>query len=318
MIGGRDLRGRPPLRECVTALIDRLNQRFAIPGRVECTFGRGGLPLLRIHNDRASADLCLYGGQVLDYRHAGDPENRLFLSRRAWFEAGRAIKGGIPICWPWFGADPDGAGRGAHGFARTREWTLEQVRELDREHTEVQLSLQDDAASRDIWPFRFLLTLRVIIGPGLQLTLTTHNRDTRAFLITQALHTYFAVDDIARTHVDGLDGLDYLDKVLDFTRLQQTGPVTFHREVDRIYQGVDADLTICNGHHRIRIAADGSATAVVWNPWEEGARDMADLDDTAYRHFVCVETANAADEVIAVKPGQQWTLGASYSWLDSA
>lgn len=297
--------------------IARLNQQFGIEGRVECVSGRGGLPRLRIRNRISQAEISLYGGQVLDYRHLADDRARLFLSEKALFEEARAIKGGIPICWPWFGADPENRGRGAHGFARIRSWTLQDVREADEEHTEVELVLQDDALSHRIWPFRFRLSVRITIGPSLGISLTTENRDDRPMCISQALHTYFAIDDIDTTRVEGLEGLEYLDKVLDFARQHQSGPVTFRQEVDRIYQGVTADITIAGPRHRIQIAATGSRTAVVWNPWEAVAREMADLDDGDYRHFVCVETANAGDEIIAVKPGMQATLGASYRWLES-
>jgi glucose-6-phosphate 1-epimerase len=297
--------------------IDQLNRRFGIAGRIRCTSAADGFTRLQVVNDAASAEISLYGGQLLDYRHRGDADNRLFVSRRAFFERGRAIKGGVPICWPWFGADPENLGRGMHGLARTREWSVEGAEEHDREHTVIELGLKEDRQGLAVWPFRFGLTLRIHVGPSLGLALTTHNRDTQGFFITQALHTYFAVDDIDRVRIDGLDGIDYLDKTLDFAQLRQNGPISISREVDRIYQGVSSDITLADGSRRIRIAAEGATTAVVWNPWQTVARDMVDLDDGDYRRFVCIETANAADEVVHIEPDQRATLSASYSWLDS-
>lgn len=301
----------------MTDTIEDLRHRFGHGAvRMGIHAGRGGFTTLKVVNDAASAEICLHGGQVLDYRHRNDTEGLLFLSQRAFFEAGRAIKGGIPVCWPWFGDDPDQAGRGAHGFVRTREWSVESVTETNSSHTRITLSIADDAQTRALWPHRFRLVLEILVGPELVLELTTYNTDSTPFAITQALHTYFAVADISQTRVEGLDGLSYLDKPSGFARRTQQGEVRFDGEVDRIYQAVNAPITIADAAaaRRCRIAAGGSHTAVVWNPGAAGAAAMADLDDDAHRRFVCVETANAADEVVTVDAGASHSLAARYSW----
>lgn len=293
--------------------ISELNQHFAIPGHVEFIEGPGGLPQIRIVNSAATAVISLYGGQVLSYHRNGDTE-LLFLSERAYYADGKAIKGGVPVCWPWFGADPTGQGGPAHGFVRTRLWTVGATTQPEPGLTRIELRLHDDDTTRTLWPHRFALSLVVTIGQTLDLELVTRNTGDQSFDITQALHTYFAVGAIGQVGVDGLDGCRYLDKVREFAGFEQSGTVVFDGEVDRIYQHVTQPLRINDPAlgRRIDIACSGSATAVVWNPWQAISTAMQDLADDDYRRLVCVETANAADEVVTIQPGTQYCLAASY------
>ena len=293
--------------------ISELSQHFAIPGHVEFIEGPGGLPQIRIANTAATALISVYGGQVLSYHRHGEDE-LLFLSERAYYADGKAIKGGVPVCWPWFGADPEGKGRPAHGFVRTRMWTVGATAQPEPGLTRIELQLHDDDTTRALWPHRFALSMVVTIGDVLDLALVTHNTGEQAFDITQALHTYFAVGDIAQVGIAGLDGSRYLDKVRDFAVFDQSGTVMFDGEVDRIYQRVQGPLTISDPvlGRRIDIDCSGSTTTVVWNPWKEIAIAMQDLADDDYRRLVCVETANAADEIVTIEPGTQYRLGARY------
>ena len=293
--------------------ISELSHHFAIPGHVEFIEGPGGLPQIRIANTTATALISVYGAQVLSYHRHGEDE-LLFLSERAYYADGKAIKGGVPVCWPWFGADPEGKGRPAHGFVRTRMWTVGATAQPEPGLTRIELQLHDDDTTRALWPHRFALSLVVTIGDVLDLALVTHNTGEQAFDITQALHTYFAVGDIAQVGIAGLDGSRYLDKVRDFAVFDQSGTVMFDGEVDRIYQRVQGPLTISDPvlGRRIDIDCSGSTTTVVWNPWKEIAIAMQDLADDDYRRLVCVETANAADEIVTIEPGTQYRLGARY------
>lgn len=298
--------------------LQQLAALHAIPGRIDICSGRGGLPCIDIHNAAADARISLYGGQVLSFRPAGTQDDRLFLSERAHYAEGKAIKGGIPICWPWFGADPEGAGRPAHGVARTALWDLQDVSQVGKDLTRVTLALQDDNRWHDLWPHAFELQLIIDIGSRLGLTMTTVNRGPSPFQLSQAFHTYFAVGDIAGVSVDGLQGLYYLDKPSDFQRFEQVGAVSFTGEVDRIYQAVPDSVGISDTSlaRQVEIETTGSSTTVVWNPWADISVAMSDLADDAYRRFVCVETANAADNVISLDPGMQHTLGAVYHWSE--
>lgn len=289
-----------------------LNANHAMPGRLDLVEGPGGLPFIRVRNDHAQALVSVHGGQVLSFQPTGAGADVLFVSEQAFFQPGKAIRGGVPICWPWFGPDPQGQGRPAHGFVRTRRWDLRQTSALPNGETQVVLGLNDTADTRALWPHAFDLSLTITIGSTLRLALTTRNTGDTAFEITQALHSYFTVGDIAQTRVQGLDGCAYTDKAAGAggaVKLQ-SGDVTVTAEVDRVYTSAPARLSVVDGAlgRRVGITCEGSRTAVVWNPWAAIAAGMADLKDDAYQCFVCVETANAGDEVITIAPGAAHTL----------
>ena len=273
--------------------------------------GPGGLPMIDIRNAHATARVSLYGAQVLAFQPRGERE-LLFLSERAAYQPGKAIRGGVPVCWPWFGPDPQGLGRPAHGLARTRQWQLRGSGILPDGQTRLTLGLRDDDQTRALWPHAFDLSLDITVGRTLHLALCTRNTGSTPMTLTQALHSYFAVADIHQTRVEGLDGCTYTDKarVAGGAQRLQAGPVHFSGEVDRVYARVPADLRIDDGagQRTVRVRAEGSQTAVVWNPGPDISAGMADLDDDAWRRFVCVETANAGEEVIHLAPGAQHTL----------
>ena len=291
--------------------IDQLNTDFGIANQLTFIEGEGGLPMIAIDNGNASALISVYAGQLLSYRPAAAEHDLMFLSKQAWFQDGKAIKGGIPICWPWFGHDPQHQGRPAHGFARTSQWYVISTSELADGATEVRLGIADDARTRAIWPQTFNLFLVITVGSRLTLQLTTLNAGDVPFSITQGFHSYFKIADIHRTQVHCLEGLDYIDKTADGAIVTQDGAVTVDAEVDRIYQGVKQDLVIDDAAaaRRIRIHAINSSTSVVWNPWSDIARTMADLQDDDYLGFICVETLNTASEVITVPARGEVMIG---------
>lgn len=277
--------------------------------------GNGGLPMINVSNDHADAVISVYAGQVLSFTPKGAADV-LFVSDKAYYAEGKAIKGGVPICWPWFGADPEGKGRTAHGFMRNRMWSEWETRKNADGSTTVILGVESSPETLAIWPHAFRLAMEITVGKTLQLALVTRNTGDAAFTITQAMHTYFAVGDIAQTTVTGLEGTQYLDKAADGNGAtkQQDGAISIVGEVDRVYLGVPAELTIVDGalNRTIRITSSGNKTAVVWNPWAKIAAGMADLQDDDYTRFVCVETTNAADDVVSVPAGAEFRLVAEY------
>ena len=297
--------------------VSELNKEFSIDGVLEISEETSGFPFVKINNQYASAVISLYGGQVLSYTH-GDAEDLLFLSDKAFYEKGKAIKGGVPVCWPWFGADPEGKGRPAHGFARNSLWQLESTEQMTNGSTKLVICLLPNETSREIFSYEFKLSLSVVVGKELALELTTNNTDDRPLPITQALHTYFSVNNIDDVAVKGLDGKAYLDKAksnIGAENKTQKGDVVFGGEVDRIYLDVPDDLKITQ-KNSVKVTAIHSGhnkTAVVWNPWKELCEQSADLKPDDYKRFVCVETANAADDVITIMPGDIFTLGVAYS-----
>jgi glucose-6-phosphate 1-epimerase len=294
--------------------ITKLNSDYGIAGQLKFVAGKGGFPCVEISNRNATALVCVYAGQVLSFRPTNSANDLLFVSDAAYYQNGKAIKGGIPVCWPWFGADPEGQGRAAHGFVRNRLWTVAATQANNDGDTRLTLALADSAETRAMWPHSFSLALEISVAETLSLELVTRNTGSEPFSITQALHTYFNVGDIGRVCVLGLENTAYLDKAGDGGQKIQTGPVTVAAEVDRIYTDVQTGLTIVDPglQRRIRIASRGSKTAVVWNPWAAIAAQMGDLQDEDYRRFLCVETANAADDIIRVPADSEFRLQASY------
>ncbi|MDP2219116.1 MAG: D-hexose-6-phosphate mutarotase [Hydrogenophaga sp.] len=303
-----------------TATAESLNATHGLPAQLHFDSGPGGWPYAHIRNGHATATVSLFGAQLLSFVPAALGADLLFVSEGAVYEPGKAIRGGVPVCWPWFGPDPQGLGRPAHGLARTRPWAVHGASALPDGATQLVLGLSDTAETQALWPHAFNLRLTITVGRTLRLALRTRNTGPSAFELTQALHSYFAVSDIAHASVNGLEGCRYIDKATgaNGANLQQSGPVHFSGEVDRVYNGAPAELQLLDGerHGRTRIRSTGSRTAVVWNPGATVAARMADLPGDAWRRFVCVETANAGDERISVPPGGQHTLGVEISQGD--
>jgi glucose-6-phosphate 1-epimerase len=294
--------------------IEQLNADFGISGQLRFVAGKAELPFVEIQNGKASAVISTYAGQVLSYKPSGAAEDLLFLSDKAYYQQSKAIKGGVPICWPWFGADPEGLGRPAHGFVRNRQWLVLGSETTATAETKLVLGLQDTPETREIWPQAFELRLEITVGDSLGLALVTRNQGDQAFSITQALHTYFKVGDISQVKVLGLEGKTYLDKVDNGERKTQAGAVTIDGEVDRVYLGAAGELVIADAalQRNIRIASSGSATAVVWNPWAKISAEMGDLEDDDYQRLLCVESANAAEDIVEVAPAGEHRLQVNY------
>ncbi len=289
--------------------LSALNQRFGIRGELAFRRAPGGLPEAVIANQRAQARICLQGAQVTDFQPRGH-QPMLWLSARASFEPGKAIRGGIPLCWPWFGDHPVDPGKPAHGFVRTREWRVLASDSGPGGVTRIRLGLADDSHTRVLWPHRFELTCTVTVGAALEVELAARNRAEQAVVVTGALHTYLRVGDVAALTICGLDGRDYLDKAQGMVRRRQSGPVTIGAETDRIYLDTVADCFVDDQvlSRRIRVAKTGSRSTVIWNPWVHKAGRMPDLGEDGYRQMICVETANAGDDAVTLAPGADHVL----------
>jgi glucose-6-phosphate 1-epimerase len=293
----------------------QLNADFAIDGRLRVVEGDGGFPIVDIATTHAQAKISLYAGQVLSFQPTGQHDDLLFLSQTAYYVTGKAIKGGVPICWPWFGPDPEGKGRPGHGFVRNRPWNLLGTAELPDGRMQVRLGLVDTPETRTIWDHAFELELVVTVGHELDVALTTRNKGAAAFALSQGLHTYLAVGDIDRVKVHGLDGFAYLDNLHGCAPRVQQGAVVVSGETDNIYLDVDnvlevEDLAL---KRRITITSRGSASAVVWNPWAATAASMADLGDDDYKRMLCVEATNTRTDTITLAPGGEHCLAANYA-----
>ena len=295
----------------MTFPLDTLNTSFAIANALHFSEVKPGLPVANIHTPLANASVALQGAQVLSWQPAGQ-KPVLWVSKAAVFEAGKPVRGGVPVCWPWFGAMP---GKAMHGFVRNLMWQVRGA-ELDvLGQVVLRLGTVDDAATRAIWDHAFDLELVVTVGSTLSMALITRNTGDAPMTITQALHSYFCTDDITQTTVQGLDGGSYLDKVQNFAACQQSGAVRFTGETDRVYTETSADSLIKDaaGGRTIRIAKQGSASTVVWNPWTEKEKAMADMATGEYQQMLCVETCNAGPDVVTLAAGETHSLVARIS-----
>ncbi len=290
-----------------------LNQRFAIPGQVTFKEGPGGLVVAEVANSLAESTIALQGAHVMTFQPRGQ-EPVIWLSKFAKFAPGKSIRGGVPICWPWFGPHATDAALPGHGFARTVMWQVLETKALADGASFLRFGLVENDATRAQWPHASSAELEVTVGAALKVELVTRNSGNAPFVLGEALHTYFHISDVAKMKIAGLDGCDYLDKVGPTTRKTQHGAIVIESEVDRVYLDTSADLLIEDSglKRRIRIASQSARSAVVWNPWIDKAKQMEDFGDDEYQRMVCVETGNIAVPV-ALSPGARWEGATTFS-----
>jgi glucose-6-phosphate 1-epimerase len=285
----------------------KISKRFTIPGRAHVVAGAGGAPHLLLDSPGTHVELSLQGGHVLRYVRAGEPP-LLWVSRAAIYAPGKAVRGGVPVCWPWFGPHPTDPTKPQHGFARTVMWELRETG-AEGDLTWARLGLRDSAATHALWPHAFDLELAVRVGDRLDIAVTARNTGNAPFTCGGALHSYLAVGDVAQIKIDGLDGVRYLDKVGGGEHTQ-AGPVTISGEVDRVYQGTTSTCTISDPAmgRRVVVEKAGSRTTVIWNPGIEKAHALKDFAEDEYTGMVCVEAVNAGDDTIEIAPWASHTL----------
>ncbi len=290
-----------------------LNEQFGIENAPVFETDENGETVALINNCHASAAIALQGAQLISWV-PNEHKPVIWLSSGATPSAEKAMRGGVPICWPWFGAHPSQPELPAHGFARTSRWHLIHSAALADGSTAITLELSSDQIPARLWPQPLSLQYRITVGQTLMVELITHNKGVSEIAISEALHTYFSVSDIRNITVEGLDGCHYLDKVDHMQRKQQNGDVVFNSEVDRIYVDTSADCTIKDPLYarQIHIRKEGSRSTVIWNPWLEKSIQMGDMDDHDYLNMVCIESANAADNATVIPAGETHRLMAHY------
>lgn len=290
-----------------------INEALAIPGVASVVPGQGNLPKVRIATPAATAEIYLHGAHVTSWQPAGS-EEVLFLSRLSRFEHGKAIRGGIPICFPWFRAKADNPTAPAHGFVRTRAWTLSSIAQQGAETT-VAFTTESDDSTRALWPFDFRATHRVTVGSSLKLELIVENTGSVPFHFEEALHTYNRVSDAAAIRISGLDHVTYLDNRDHNVAKLQSNDIHFTAATDNAYIGTTDPVTIHDAalNRSIRLDKQNSHTTVVWNPWSDGAAALADMDDSEWREFACVEASNILSAAVTLPPGKSHTMAAGIS-----
>ena len=297
--------------------IEKLNTTFSLIGedsQLSFKNGIGDIPLVEIKTKYATATISLQGAHILSWKPCSEDEV-IWLSKDATFAMGKSVRGGVPICWPWFGAHENNTSFPAHGFARTVLWNVINTKILSTGEIQITFALKTEELEENIqsmWPQSTVVEYCITVGESLILELTTFNKSENDITVGQALHTYFNITDINKTTVYGLENKSYLDKVEGFCSKIQNGPITINSEVDRVYVDTSDDIIIDNDKRKILIEKQGSASTVVWNPWEEVANKMGDLGENGYQQMLCVESANAIDDLVVIKPGESATLFVKY------
>lgn len=282
------------------------------PPSVRLGPGRNSLERLTIATARGTAEVYLHGAHVTAWQPSGaDPV--LWVSGDSQFHPDKPIRGGVPICFPWFAAHATDASAPMHGFARLRGWTLAGAEDRNGEVHVTFLLTDDDTSRRSAWPHRFRAEYRVTFGDRLGMALDVANAGDAPLTFEAALHSYFAVRDIREVGVTGLAGTEYLDKV-DGSAPKREGeaPIRFAGETDRIYLDTESTCTIHDPglRRRIEIAKTGSQSTIVWNPWIDKARAMPDFGDAEWPSMLCIETANVRDAAVRLEPGSHHTMTA--------
>ena len=291
-----------------------------LPEGVGWESGPGGVAFLVIGTERCHARLTPYGAQVCEWTPAGQQASALFLSPRATFAVGTSIRGGIPVCFPWFAAHPSDPTKPAHGFARTRIWEVAEVNRDGAGDVRAVLRLTSDAGTRAHWPFEFAASLTVTLGPSLAMTFEVENTGAGEAAYESALHTYLAVGDVETIRIHGLERTRFIDKVDGMRETRSdAAPLTLAGEIDRVFLDTRAPCTVEDPvlQRRIRVEKSHSLATVVWNPGAEKARAVSDIGD-AWRRFVCVETANCGPHAVRLAPRARHAMTARIDVVSAA
>lgn len=299
--------------------IASLNKKFGIGNELGFKEIAAGITAIEVDTALTTASISLMGGQVLTWHPKSQQEPVLWVSKLAQYVPGKAIRGGVPICWPWFGAHPSDSHLPGHGFARVVPWEVASTNIDASGVVEVELTLAESAAAAKLrpsdWPASVALSAHIRIGEKLEVALTTTNNSDRELRLTEGLHTYFHVSDIEHVRVLGLDDCEYVDLTDGNQRRQQSGPIVFEGELGRIFVNCDKTSVIEDRKlaRAIHVAGTGSQSIAVWNPWLQTASKMSDLGSEGWRSMVCVETANALENRLTIKAGESHTLTATYA-----
>ena len=293
------------------------------PGSIETRTNQAGLEFLKLTGPFGSAEFCTQGAHLMHFTPTGGTP-MLFVSAKTLLSPGKAIRGGIPVIFPWFGPRTGHPESPMHGLVRTRPWQVTEVTVPGTPGQEshglapavVRFECRSDADTLVLWPHEFRLELVFELGAALHITWRVHNTGSAPFDFEQALHPYFPVKDVHSASVSGLQNAAYIDKTDQMTIKTQTESVVrFSAETDRLFLDTAAELTLDDpaSNRRLRIHKTGSNSSVVWNPWIAKAAALADLGDEEWKEFVCVEQVNAAKNSIQLPAAKSHTMTAAFS-----
>lgn len=276
------------------------------------------LPCWRVQTPDADLLIAEQGAQILSYQRAGEPP-LIWLSEQARGIRGQSVRGGVPVCWPWFGdlarnpaallAQYRGEAAPFHGLVRNLTWECRRQEAINGEAHLLFICPQSEAGLPD-WPQAVDVELEIRLGERLCLELRSHNRGPRPVWISQALHSYFAVSDVRAVEVRGLEGCRYIETLDGWSEYSQEGALRFSGETDRIYLGLPARLEVHDGGWQRKLCLESrrARTAVLWNPWRDKAQRLSQCAADAWQRMLCIETANVWDDCVQLAPGARHGL----------
>lgn len=295
--------------EVMPVNVHALNSKFSHKGNIFFN-KKADLIIAKIDNKYACCSISLYGAQVLSYEPQGE-ENVLWMSKKSFFEYGKAIRGGVPVCFPWFGPHSSDLSKPQHGFARLSKWEPDSVSSLEDGATRLVLKISDNSDTLQLWPYKFEAKVIITVGAKLEIALEVYNKDTKAFEYTDALHSYFNISSAENIHISGLQGAKFHDGLSgDSLKTQEEKLLLFTKEENRRYIGHSSTCVITDKGFKRELIVEktNSHTTVVWNPWEETTKKISDMEPNGYKSMVCVEAVNAYSDVVKLNPGESFRM----------
>lgn len=291
--------------------VNELNQKYGIDGTLAFETGNGELPVAKISNAFADATISLYGAHILSFTPKGQ-EDVLWMSQSSAYKVGTPIRGGIPVCFPWFGPHATDNQKPVHGFARLILWNVKETTTLADGSTKLALQLTDSDYTRNLWNFAFAATVTVIVGKALHITLAFSNTGAETFVCSDALHTYFNISGLENIGITGLQGTSFYVPNAEQTEAQTEETLLIQKEENRRYIEHTGDCVIADSglNRKIKVGKTGSKVTVVWNPYVETAKNIGDIHEGGFNNFICVEAVNAINDTIQLSPGESWSISA--------
>lgn len=290
--------------------ISDLDRRFGAPGLARVVAGNGGLPKVVVSTPSAVGEMYLHGGHITSWIPNG-LRDVFYVSPNSIWKGGHAIRGGVPISFPWFADKADDRTAPPHGFVRTKAWRLLSIDKTGPDVV-VSMSTESDEDTREWWPFDFQLVCQAVFGVQLNIELAVTNTGAEGFSFEEALHSYFRAGDAETAFVQGLNATGYIDKTDRRIEKKQIGEARISSETDSVYLNTQHELELIDPtlQRRVTVRKENSLTTVVWNPWAEESKVLSDLGATQWRNFVCIEASNVSPFAVHLDPGQRHTLAA--------
>ncbi|MCS6204085.1 D-hexose-6-phosphate mutarotase [Shewanella baltica] len=271
-----------------------------------------GLDYVEVNTALCQARIFLQGAQIDYFQPVGKPP-LLWVSSADDYQPGNGIRGGVPVCWPWFGMSSE-ANFPQHGFARTRIWALESV-EMRNQLVDLRFSLKISEQDKIYWPHNTQVSVLFTLGDTLSISLVNTNLGDETVTLTQALHTYFPIEDIHQLKASGFSGSKYIE-FAEGPYPQTTDEVLFDRETDRVYTDLGSVQLLHTPQGIIEVSRENSQSAVLWNPWIEKSQRLGRFNPEDYLTMVCLEAANVLEDKVVLAPGETHSLVTHIRWKD--